>query len=937
MSLPTNDVFTETSNTALTSHTAGGITWVNNNGTHQVIATSDTVRGNSSGTENCAHDSTNTYNDNQYAQVKLAARSSNPIGPAVRCHASANTYYGFYLDSTASYLFKVVSGTWTQIGSNGSAGTDGNYYRLEVNGTTLTPKYSTDGTTWNTWTSIGAQTDNSIASGYAGICSYGISGEADNFVSDNLSTSTTLTVADGAVVTQSDAVTLTQVHAITVNDGAVVTQADNITLTMGGVDLVVQDAASVTQADAFALTQVHNLTVVDGAVVVQADAITLSTGNIETFEAASGWIVETDTSGTGSTVARDNGQAYAGTYSAKCFTTNSGAKAQVRDVISSTWAGVPSSDPGEYVWQHAYIYVPTATANALTGSEYLDLAGFYVNSSSSGWYLRLKASAGLYAEGPSGGTQHEFNLYGTLPLDQWVELEICLWSQNIEAGGRSFLILVNGTPYGWFRLGATSTNYDRVAMGILNTNSTDDLTVYVDNWQIFDNDTTPNGTDNRKTELHTTFNFTSQAGAHLDSQYATWKDAGASYLDATHGLGGFRSQYGVNTDLQRDNLDDGGWAEIVLDWTGGVEPSYPPSEIWGTYYFAAMVAFKKYFPDEENLEIVFLYDYNSSGTTEMVYESWGATGSLLYYSGWQIPVASVGSGKRIPEPGDKILVRWEKTSATQLNVKVSYYDASASTWYQNVINDTRTMTSSNGVNWLDGKHDSVSVTTETTKYSVRSIEYGTTASYPFMDMVVQDGFSSTQADNVTLTQTHVLVVNDGVIVSQADTITVNQAANLTVADAAIVSQSDNASLTQTHILTVLDGAIVTQADAPTLAQTHVLVVQDGYSITQSDIVTLTGGAQLVVQNAAIVSQSDNTVLVQAHGLSVNNGYSQPVADFITIIQEHILQINDGYIVLQSDAIGSLSSVVFDFSNNTIVVFQDRKSVVLPGKKSVRIS
>jgi hypothetical protein len=34
------------------------------------------------------------------------------------------------------------------------------------------------------------------------------------------------------------------------------------------------------------------------------------------------------------------------------------------------------------------------------------------------------------------------------------------------------------------------------------------------------------------------------------------------------------------------------------------------------------------------------------------------------------------------------------------------------------------------VNWLDGKHNSVSVTTETSKYSVRSIEYGTLTTFP---------------------------------------------------------------------------------------------------------------------------------------------------------------------------------------------------------------
>jgi hypothetical protein len=75
-------------------------------------------------------------------------------------------------------------------------------------------------------------------------------------------------------------------------------------------------------------------------------------------------------------------------------------------------------------------------------------------------------------------------------------------------------------------------------------------------------------------------------------------------------------------------------------------------------------------------------------------------------------------------------VRWEETSATNLKVTVDYFDASTNTWYYQIINDARDMSSSGGVNWLDHKHNSVSITTETTKYSIRSISYGTLATFP---------------------------------------------------------------------------------------------------------------------------------------------------------------------------------------------------------------
>lgn len=182
MSLPASDAFTEASDTALASHTAGGITWVVNVGTFTVLGASDTVRHNSASTEGAAHDSTNTYNNDQKAQTKMVTRATNPAGPAVRvASGTTQTYYGYYADSTASYLFKNVSGVWTQIGSNGAAGANGSTYALEVSGTTLTPKK--DGATAD----IGAQTSSSISSGYAGICGYGsTSSQIDNFAADNM-------------------------------------------------------------------------------------------------------------------------------------------------------------------------------------------------------------------------------------------------------------------------------------------------------------------------------------------------------------------------------------------------------------------------------------------------------------------------------------------------------------------------------------------------------------------------------------------------------------------------------------------------------------------------------------------------------------------------------------------------------------------------------
>lgn len=446
---------------------------------------------------------------------------------------------------------------------------------------------------------------------------------------------------------------------------------------------------------------------------------------LETFEGTeAGWAVSRDTSGTGSIVERSSAQAHAGTYSAHCFSTNSGAKAQIRVSASSPWSGVPSAYPGEFIWQRAFVYIPSATANAITGSEYIDIAGFYLSSNGSGWLLRMKENAAMYAEGQYFGA-HEFRLYGAFPLDEWFELEIGLWSQNIEACGRSFIVFINGKCHGWYNLGSSGDDIDYCAAGIIDTTSADDLDIYIDDWDVQTSDIVPNGSDNRPSGNYTKIDYRLLDGENLSIHYHTWQNSTNPYLDADHGVGGFRFQTGPNVDLQKAILDSG-WIIIEIDWTGGVQPTYPPDELWGTYFFAVMPAFKKYMADEENLEIVFLYDYGGSGTVELVYESW-VTG-LNVLSSWEIPTASVGG--KIPEPGDKIFVRWENLDDTYLRVMVDYYDASADTWYNRVIDDTRDMTNEQSVNWFDGKHNEIGNTIETDAYTIRYMKYGTLETAP---------------------------------------------------------------------------------------------------------------------------------------------------------------------------------------------------------------
>lgn len=160
MTLPATDNFTAANGTDLVTYNAS---WTYNGGVFAI--NSNAVYSNSAGIETGAHWNADAFNNDQYAQGVCAIIAAlRWIGVAVRCHASAQTYYGYYGSNADRYLFKEVAATWTQIGSAGGAFIAADVIRLEVSGTTLTPKLngSTDAT-------IGAQTDSAISSGSAGI------------------------------------------------------------------------------------------------------------------------------------------------------------------------------------------------------------------------------------------------------------------------------------------------------------------------------------------------------------------------------------------------------------------------------------------------------------------------------------------------------------------------------------------------------------------------------------------------------------------------------------------------------------------------------------------------------------------------------------------------------------------------------------------------
>lgn len=457
--------------------------------------------------------------------------------------------------------------------------------------------------------------------------------------------------------------------------------------------------------------------------IIKPNTAIQSLAVLESFETPQPWQVSIDTSGAGSSVAQNNAQAAAGSYSARAATQSSGGRAQVRMNFSDP-AGNHSwqERPGTWHWQWANVYLPSSTVANLGPTEYLTLAGLFPSAgSSAGWWLRVRQGGELYVYGyDSDGAAREFQVYGRFPQDQWVALELGLHSQNGPGVKRAFAFLINGDFYGWYHQGKlVDETYDRAAMGILSTNSSDSLEVFIDQWAEATPANLPGGVDNRPTTNLQMQDYRTQSGVQWQIDWSTWsKDL---RLDSQYGLysNSERLQSGRNLDRMPDLSS--GWAEIEIDWPKGTPPTNPNG------YFGPMVGFRKEINREENLEIIPIGD--GTGGVKLTLEAWAGGGPQIKTQ-WPMPLASIGGGSHIPEPGDVIRARWEQVSASTLNVKASYCDASTKTWYTDIINTTLSVTNIAGVDFTDGYHTASSITIDSPYYSIRRYQVGTLVTYP---------------------------------------------------------------------------------------------------------------------------------------------------------------------------------------------------------------
>ena len=444
---------------------------------------------------------------------------------------------------------------------------------------------------------------------------------------------------------------------------------------------------------------------------------------LEPFEGTpASWQVGRDSQGSGS-LEQSNLRAAAGNYSARAATSGSGSHARIRANFSDASGDHDWEErPGTWTWQWANVYLPSTTVAQLGADEYITLAGLWPSSGGPyGWGLNIRQGGELYVYGyDQAGAGREFRVYGTFPLDQWVDLELGLHSQDGPGVKRAFAFLINGDFYGWYRQGHMSgETYDRIAMGILDTNSNDALEVFIDQWHITTSDQVPGGPDHRSTAPVQEQDYRTRSGIQWQIDWSTWGND--LQLQAGHGLysASSRLQSGRNLDRMPDLTS--GWAEIEVDWSDGS----PPSDLEPSSWFGPMVGFRKEINREQNLEVQF--EPQGNGLIDLIYDAWTSSGPFVM-GRWPVPLAAIGQGSHIPEPGDIVRVRWEQVSNTDLTVRVSYYDASAAVWYNDVINTTNNITSIPNspapIDFTDGYHQAASITIDSEDYSIRRFKVG---------------------------------------------------------------------------------------------------------------------------------------------------------------------------------------------------------------------
>lgn len=185
-------------------------------------------------------------------------------------------------------------------------------------------------------------------------------------------------------------------------------------------------------------------------------------------------------------------------------------------------------------------------------------------------------------------------------------------------------------------------------------------------------------------------------------------------------------------------------------------------------------------------------------------------------------------------------------------------------------------------------------------------------------LTVADASHAHTVDNVTLTQAHTLAIAEALHAHAAENVVLSPAGTLEVADALHGHAADNLALTQAHNITIADAAHAHTADNIALTQAHVLAIADALHAHTADNVTLSSaGTTLAIAEALHAHAADNLALTQLHILVINDALHAHLADALTLSLP-----DNGSVVLHGRVLlvrGEERTLVIVSENRTITV------------------
>ena len=150
------------------------------------------------------------------------------------------------------------------------------------------------------------------------------------------------------------------------------------------------------------------------------------------------------------------------------------------------------------------------------------------------------------------------------------------------------------------------------------------------------------------------------------------------------------------------------------------------------------------------------------------------------------------------------------------------------------------------------------------------------------NLVVADAAIAIAADNIVVTQEHILVVQEAAISVVADVANLVQQHNLAIQEANISTLADAMTLVQQHQLALQDAGINLSAEGMALVQQHILAIQEATIPVASENLSFAGAIDLIIQKAVMAMSADNVNMSQVHNIFVHEAFLSTASDMLTL-------------------------------------------------------